>query len=277
MLLFKALGGVLSYKRLNDLVFLLGHEAKVRDTGPFYAFVPFEGGPHSFCLGHETARLQDLRLLEDDSQGLWRLNGNSHDEIDRVPYEFRQAIANVKTRYGAFSHEKLNATICHDYPRYRVPPARETSATTARPVKTVFTAGYEGQCVDGFLNRLVTRQVRRLIDVRKNPVARKFGFHKKTLAALADRVGIEYLHFPALGIESAARKQLNSRADYDRLFAEYSRTTLKSQSETVHNVAALVEEKSTALMCMEADPAFCHRAHLAARIAKLTQLRIGHI
>jgi uncharacterized protein (DUF488 family) len=49
-------------------------------------------------------------------------------------------------------------------------------------------------------------RIRRLIDVRSNPTARRYGFHESTLDRLVNRLSIEYRHFAELGIRSEIRR-----------------------------------------------------------------------
>jgi len=46
----------------------------------------------------------------------------------------------------------------------------------------VCTIGYEGSSLEGYLNRLLHAGVTLLCDVRRNPLSRKYGFSKSTLA-----------------------------------------------------------------------------------------------
>ena len=49
----------------------------------------------------------------------------------------------------------------------------------------------------------------------------KYGFSKKQLKTACNGVGIEYIHIPEVGIESDKRQELNTQADYDKLFKLY--------------------------------------------------------
>jgi uncharacterized protein (DUF488 family) len=66
---------------------------------------------------------------------------------------------------------------------------------------------------------------------------------------------------------------LDSDADYARLFFEYEEKINKNK-ELLSEVASLVSEKPTAIMCMESDPQFCHRSRLAIRIKDFVKLPI---
>jgi uncharacterized protein (DUF488 family) len=138
----------------------------------------------------------------------------------------------------------------------------------------VYTAGYEGIMVDALLDCLLHRGIKRLIDVRRNPIARRYGFHKATLCRLCNEVGIEYIHFAALGVPSAWRADLSDRSSYERLFERYEKEILRKQCLAVEKVAGMVADMPSALMCMEAAHDCCHRSRLGAEVSRRTSLRI---
>ncbi len=70
---------------------------------------------------------------------------------------------------------------------------------------TIFTIGYEGATVDGFLATLKAAGVERLIDVRALPLSRRPGFSKSPLAAALKEVGIDYVHLKDLGTPKRGR------------------------------------------------------------------------
>lgn len=76
-----------------------------------------------------------------------------------------------------------------------------------------------------------------LCDVRRNPWSRKYGFSKSTLSNACEGVGIRYEHLPELGIVSDARRNLETQADYDALFAHYERYDLPKQGRRCRRFA----------------------------------------
>jgi len=141
----------------------------------------------------------------------------------------------------------------------------------------VFTAGYEGLLVDGFLNGLIRSGIRRLIDVRNNPVSRRYGFHKTTLARLCGKLGIEYVHFPELGIASDQRQDIDAPGARQSLFDEYERNTLSAHRDSITRVGALMLELPSVLVCMEACHSQCHRSRLASAVSATTGLQTRHL
>ena len=146
----------------------------------------------------------------------------------------------------------------------------------ARPAKgkpAVCTIGYEGRSLEGYLNDLIQNGVTVLCDVRRNPLSRKYGFSKGTLAKGCEGVGIRYEHLPELGIASEDRRDLETPADYDALFQAYERETLPRQAKLLDRIRQWVTGGDrVALTCFERLPQQCHR-HCVAKIMKR---KFGH-
>ena len=148
-----------------------------------------------------------------------------------------------------------------------------------RPVAepAVYTAGCEGLSVDGFLNMLIRHGIKHLIDVRRNPVARRYGYHKKTLDRLCGLLDIEYTHVPEQGIESRERQTLQSPADYRALFERYESETLKRETQAIQRVSDVMTKEPSVLFCVEAHPSKCHRSRVAQAVAERTSLPVRHL
>ena len=141
----------------------------------------------------------------------------------------------------------------------------------------VYTVGYEGRTIDGLLDHLLRSGIRRLIDVRKNAMSRKYGFSGKTIKRLCANVDIEYVHVPSLGIPSSLREDLTSPEAYQRLFDRYERDIIPGVTTNIADVAELCAEKPSALMCFEATSDMCHRGRLASYVAKESSLEVKHL
>ena len=126
----------------------------------------------------------------------------------------------------------------------------------------IFTIGYEGSTQAEFIGTLKEAGVERVIDVRAVPLSRKPGFSKNVLAAGLKEAGIEYIHLKALGTppegREAARK--GKHEVMARVYAGQLETP-EAGAEAVRMIA-LAEEKPSALLCFERDPAQCHRTLL---------------
>ncbi|NJM48439.1 MAG: DUF488 domain-containing protein [Alkalinema sp. RU_4_3] len=71
------------------------------------------------------------------------------------------------------------------------------------------------------MNLLLESGISRLIDVRFNPISRRFGFHRSTLGRLCGFLGIDYQHLPELGIPGSEREDLGASSQYESLFSNY--------------------------------------------------------
>jgi len=126
----------------------------------------------------------------------------------------------------------------------------------------IFTIGYEGTTVGEFLAALKSAGVERVIDVRALPLSRRPGFSKSPLKAALEEAGIEYVHLKALCTppDGRAAARAGRHADLKRIYAGQLELpeAIAQSAEMLH----LADERPSALLCMERDPAECHRTLL---------------
>ena len=149
--------------------------------------------------------------------------------------------------------------------------------TTCAEAARLYTAGYEGAGHARFVATLRAARIELLIDVRARPWSRNPDFTKRALSGHLAAAGIGYLHLEALGSPDALRAAARA-GDSDAYPAGYLRhletpAAIAARAEA----AALAAERRVALMCMEADPARCHRSLLAAHLAAEHGFRIEHL
>jgi uncharacterized protein (DUF488 family) len=148
-----------------------------------------------------------------------------------------------------------------------------TKTLSIIPDTFVYTIGYEGIALKTFLRTLKKNGIKRIIDVRRNPISRKPGFSKNKLKESLNSYGIDYVHFPELGIPSSMRCDLNTKDDYVRLFDKYENEILPNAEKQKEQVIELLETMPSALLCFEHASECCHRTRLAQVIAKETGYR----
>ena len=131
----------------------------------------------------------------------------------------------------------------------------------------IFTIGYERTTVPEFLAALKKADVKRVIDVRALPLSRRPGFSKSALGAALAEAGIEYLHLKALGTPSEGRAAARAgrHADLERIYV--GQLELPEAIVQGALMLELAREKPSALLCMEREPAHCHRTLLLNAIA----------
>ena len=131
----------------------------------------------------------------------------------------------------------------------------------------IFTIGYEGTTVPEFIAALEKAGVRRVIDVRALPLSRRPGFSKSPLKAALEEAGIEYVHLKALGTPAEGRTAARAgrHADMARIYA--GQLELPEAIVQSAQMLELAAEKPSALLCMEREPAHCHRTLLLKSVA----------
>ncbi|MCH8112063.1 MAG: DUF488 domain-containing protein [Proteobacteria bacterium] len=129
------------------------------------------------------------------------------------------------------------------------------------------TIGYQGASVEGFIAALKTAGVETLIDVRAVPASRRREFSKRNLAASLEAAGLTYVHLVGLGNPKEGREAAKAGRldDYRRIYTAH----LDSEAgrDALARAAEIAAASPSYLMCLEADPAFCHRSMVAERLA----------
>lgn len=276
--ILQQVGGQASTLQMMKWAFLLSQETPSHGGKTFYQFIPYLYGPYSFTLNRETDTLIRNGFIEKTDKNTWALTTLGREQSIHLPKQVFQDIVAVTKQYGELSGTDLIDRVYTYYPWFTVNSNFHQKRREQRPVanKAVYTAGYEGKTVDEFLNLLMQSGIRRLIDVRYNPISRRYGFHKSTLSRLCDSLDIDYRHLPALGIPGSARADLGSTDRYIELFKEY-RCGLRDRSDDLQTAVSLLESEPSVLVCMEANPECCHRNMLAQHLASMIDLPIQHL
>ena len=236
----------------------------------YYDFFPYNEGCYSFLVQYDKAKLT--------SQGILRASDNF--EIDEshpsmlmsLHYEDRQILEELVKEVEPLHDEELFQKLDKQCPqlafqkseqvRVKIRPVNEI-VLLPNPIATtkyLFTLGYEGITIDTYINTLLTYNISTVIDVRKNPLSRKYGFSKARFASCLKQVKIDYIHLPELGVPPALRKNLNQPDDYNALFEFYRSSILPKNHVVLEYLKALaIERRRTVVTCFEADYHFCHR------------------
>ena len=272
--LIRLAGGTIDRMVLTKWAFLIRHETELRGGSAFYDFVPYLYGPFSFGLYQEMDKLVAMGYAKEGGSSTWSLADVASPALETP---LQRDVKPIVDRFRKESIDCLLDYVYETYPKFTVNSRRKKLASPTVAELAVYSAGYEGKSIDAFLNHLVESGIKHLIDVRSNPIARRFGFHRSTLQRLTGNLGIRYSHVPDLGISSELRQQLNTRADYERLFQRYEATTLTTETFAIQQVSEWVRESPSVLVCMEADSSCCHRARLAVPVSEMTNLPIIHL
>jgi Protein of unknown function, DUF488 len=273
-----ALGGTVGDLDFQKLLFLYCWES---GSQPPYEFVPHKFGAFSFTSYADRCKLVERGFLENDER-TWKLTAAGQVAADAAG-RAAQALVTFSRRYRGLRGDALVADTYrrHAYYATRSEIAQrvldgDTAALAgieaARPRAGragVSTIGYESRTLEGYLNELLGAGVTMLCDVRRNPLSRKYGFSKGTLAKGCESVGIRYEHLPQLGIASDERRGLVTQADYDALFAHYEYESLPLQGAALATIQGWVGEGArVALTCYERLPSQCHRHCVAEALER---------
>ena len=275
--LVHAAGGDLAATDLQKLLFFYVQQCEAE---PSFRFVPYRFGCFSFQSYADRSLLAGRGFIHEASDGRWKITPKATPYLD-------------PKRKATFSHflnysvpERGDALVRRIYrlhPYYacrseiveRVfpdPSDRQPilDAVPSATTQALFTIGYEGDSIDGYLDRLIRNNVRLLCDVRRNPFSRKAGFSREQLKSFCGKVGIEYRHLPELGIPGHRRQELNSQADYDALFDVYRSEDLPTMRPAIKELGSLLEEFGrVALTCFEKEHKCCHRHCVADEMKRL--------
>ncbi len=272
--LIQQFGGSLSQTDLQKLLFLFCQ----RQSIPAYHFIPYKFGCFSYQSYQDISTLTKYNIVNESNRKCEIIDKNNYinqltlkDRISLIQFynEFKEKRGNelIKYVYLKYPYYAINSEI-----KDLVLDVNQIQwVNSFKPKKndyTLFTIGYEGKAVEEYVNQLISEDIKVLCDVRKNPLSMKYGFSKNQLKKIVESVGIKYLHFPELGIESDKRQNLKTKDDYKALFLDYELNTLPNKTEYIQNVCdVFVQYKRIALTCFEADFKDCHRSRLAKVIS----------
>jgi uncharacterized protein (DUF488 family) len=128
------------------------------------------------------------------------------------------------------------------------------------------TIGYEHATPTALVAALREAGVATVVDVRALANSRKPGFAKRALSASLAEAGIRYEHLPALGTPAAGREAARSGRPeaMRRIFAAHL-SGMEAQA-ALAGLREQVRRERVCLLCLEADPARCHRTLVAEAV-----------
>lgn len=131
---------------------------------------------------------------------------------------------------------------------------------------TLYTIGYEQLLPGALVAELEAAGVGRLLDVRYRPQSRRAGMSKTRLGALLAEHGIAYEHRRELGTPPDIRHDYKSGriAEATPRFRDHVEQTASDALDAL--ARELPTAPPTAMLCLEADPAVCHRRVLAEQL-----------
>lgn len=273
---------------LQKLLFLFTQ----RQPKPVYDFIPYRYGCYSYSAHADLTAMVKKGMLSESKSHF--TSNEKTKYIKTLKESDKKLMLEIKDNYGKMSANALMKHTYLNFPYWAINSVKANDILTELQLEKVnnsrpgndetilFTIGYEGISLEEYLNRLLRNDIKILVDVRNNPLSMKYGFSKSKLQGYCNSLGIEYVHFPEVGIQSQQRQELNTQSDYDKLFAVYCENNLKKTTASQLRILDLLEKyKRIALTCFEADICQCHRKHLAEAIENLPgfkyQVQVKHI
>jgi len=271
---------------LQKLLFLFTK----RQAKAEYDFIPYLFGCYSYSANADLTAMVSKGILSETKSHYKKVD--TTDYIKTLKETDRKLVQEIKSYYGKMTADALmkHTYLCFPYWAINSNKAKEIlsaeqleKVNNSRPKgkeTVLFTIGYEGISLEEYLNRLIKNDIKILVDVRFNPLSMKYGFSKSQLQRYCENLGIQYVHFPEVGIKSEQRQELNTQADYDKLFAVYRQSNLTKTIILQEKILKLLKEnKRIALTCFEANINQCHRKHLAEAIESLPgfEYEVKHI
>ncbi|CAM3729246.1 DUF488 domain-containing protein [Aquirufa aurantiipilula] len=274
--LLQTFEGELGKTKFQKLLLLFTQQQLKQD----FHFVPYRYGCYSFQAAADISTMQKYGQLKIGNNGVKKID--PQDYVSTLKIEDKKIINSIFLQHRNKSYSDLIKFTYQKYPYYAIHSEIANRYLTDLELEAVnnhvpfsnetilFTIGYEGVSLEEYLNKLIKEDVKVLVDVRNNPQSMKYGFTKSQLLNATNSVGIEYIHFPEVGIVSNQRQELNTQEDYDKLFSKYIKETLSQTKNSQEKILELVmTKKRVALTCFEANICQCHRKHLAEAVISL--------
>ena len=271
--------------RLQKLLFLLTRQQEK----PAYDFIPYKYGCYSFSVAEDARILaQHYHLLEEGEQS-YALKEGLPERTFVLTAKDGNRLEDTFNRYGSLSLDDLlyrvyekypyyaTGSTCLDQARFKLLREKIHNARIKPRDKVLYTIGYEGISIEGYINRLIENGVTLLVDVRYRPFSRKYGFSTKQLQYMTGECGIRYISLPELGIPGDKRRNLIARADYDRLFSHY-RAELRQKKRYLKKLQDwLIQYPRMAITCFEKQPTDCHRFEVAKAVKARCGVALAHL
>lgn len=129
----------------------------------------------------------------------------------------------------------------------------------------IFSIGYEGKTMKEFISLLEDNKIVELVDVRNNAFSWKRDFSRTSLSENLAISGIHYVNLPKLGAPPNIRVEIKENQNPNKFFSDYSRW-LNSNNLDLNYLDIIARQRTSAMMCVEADFNNCHRKILGERL-----------
>lgn len=146
------------------------------------------------------------------------------------------------------------------------------------PVHPLATIGYGAATVTSFLRALEEAKIDLLVDVRAVASSRRPGFAKTRLSGNLAEAGIEYLHLRGLGTPADGRAAARAGRHAELRTIYLAHLATPEAQDDLETLAELVQSgRRACLLCLEENPAECHRSMVAEALAERMPLEVTHL
>jgi uncharacterized protein (DUF488 family) len=142
----------------------------------------------------------------------------------------------------------------------------------------IYTLGYQGVDIDGYVQKLKAAGVGVVADVRETPWSHRRGFCKNILSTELSKAGIDYVHVKYAGNPKANRRTAPDLTECLRRYRDYleeNPTGITDLIEVVRKAAS--RNRTVCLTCFERDVNDCHRSILVDAMRKQIKIRPVHL
>ncbi|HHT81373.1 MAG TPA: DUF488 domain-containing protein [Spirochaetales bacterium] len=275
---------------------LLMFLAMQKSTTKHYHFIPTEEGPFSLVLEDDTIAMLKKGLLTKENQKgpseqALTIKAGLYEEKMMPKDEDKQLMDSILDAYQAKNEKELLKTAIAMKPFYgthfkETTISKQDNQTQSKIIeiqktikdakRALYTIGYEKISLDEFMLLLLLHGIQTVIDVRETTTSRRREFSKHPLEQAFNKVGLDYISMPEVGIPSEIRNKILKDGDHQDLLVWYSKHVPQKSGEYAKQVATAVKAGNTALMCYEKDPKECHRTPFA-QFCKETHPEITNI
>jgi len=239
----------------------------------FYNFIPYKYGPYSFEMDRDLLMFNrngwiniEDKLVHADKSIRKALSDILSDEI-----KYKDEINKLANKFKNIDEDDLVNYIYKNYTYYTqnsLLKRQQRVGNRTAPV-SIYTIGYQNLSIDLFINTIIEKGIKTVLDVRNNPFSYKYGFSYYWLNKYLPEVSIKYINVPELGIEGEYRKKLSG----NELWRHYSKSLI-GKGNYISKASDEILKQPTVLMCYEIDFNDCHRLRLAQKIQDLVDLPI---
>ena len=245
----------------------------------YYSFFPYMYGCFSYDVYKDKRSLIEKGFLLNDENHF--ITSGPSDALNSLTQSEKKSLFLFHKKTSQLRGDPLIRKTYLEYPEYmklstiknRILSTEEIESLEGsnelpfEESKAIFTIGYEGISIDEYLRRLIKENIDILIDVRQNPRSMKFDFNHNKLYDYLNKVSIQYIGIPELGIPSFLRIDLTSDDAYNKLFSFYDSNIIPAQIDKIEQIAEMIKKgHRVALTCFEKDYNHCHRYRIAKKI-----------